>query len=52
MSGGKCWYSNNCSHFLKHAVPLGVPTCIKLMPNGRYEHAGSVQSDNRPRLRQ
>jgi hypothetical protein len=23
LSMSKCWYSNNCLHFLKHAVPLG-----------------------------
>jgi hypothetical protein len=22
LSQSKCWYSNNCLHFLKHAVPL------------------------------
>jgi hypothetical protein len=22
LSKSKCWYSNNCLHFLKHAVPL------------------------------
>ena len=22
LTKSKCWYSNNCLHFLKHAVPL------------------------------
>jgi len=24
LSKSKCWYSNNCLHILKQAVPLGV----------------------------
>ncbi len=24
LSKSKCWYSNNCLHFLKHAVPLNT----------------------------
>ncbi len=30
LSKSKCWYSNNCSHYLKHAVPLpimSITTC-------------------------
>ncbi len=24
LSKSKCWYSNNCSHFLKRTVPLAI----------------------------
>jgi hypothetical protein len=24
LSKSKCWYSNNCLHFLKRAVPLAI----------------------------
>ncbi len=34
LSKSKCWYSNNCLHFLKHAVPLGKEhICREKAPN-------------------
>ncbi len=31
QSKSKCWYSNNCSHFLKGAVPLEPFKIIDIM---------------------
>jgi hypothetical protein len=30
ISKGKCWYSNNCLHFLKRAVPLIIGKDMEL----------------------
>jgi hypothetical protein len=32
LSKSKCWYSNNCLHFLKCAVPLASLTLLRLHP--------------------
>jgi hypothetical protein len=31
LSKSKCWYSNNCVHFLNHAVPLYLYSCWNIV---------------------
>ncbi len=43
LSKSKCWYSNNCLHYLKRAVPFHpifvVQAGVRLVPLGCYHQA-------------
>ncbi len=43
LSKSKCWYSNNCLHFLKSAVPLWSPHSVLRTEEGsvRWDRAGA-----------
>jgi hypothetical protein len=32
LSKSKCWYSNNCLHFLKRAVPINLTPQTEIIP--------------------
>ncbi len=53
LSKSKCWYSNNCLHFLKRAVPLlasawcGQTGCITLWYYSTYDRIQFTSLDTR-----
>jgi hypothetical protein len=43
LNKSKCWYSNNCLHFLKCAVPLAF-FCSKIIYETDHKTAGNSSS--------
>ncbi len=46
LSMSKCWYSNNCLHFLKCAVPFSNVTCKDSQEEWKREREAEHHSSN------
>jgi hypothetical protein len=44
LSESKCYYSNNCLHFFKHPVPLGLNEAGTLKSSSTLIYSHSAQS--------
>ncbi len=47
LSKSKCWYSNNCLHFFKCAVPFDSLLCRQVKEPNSLEHLTELHSNSR-----
>ena len=46
LSKSKCWYSKNCLHFLKHAVPLLLSLNVRRMKERTLKNVNNCLNTN------